>query len=202
MTPLPKRRAEPFFRLIKAGVDVAPLLQQIDAQPDLWNQHDMRTTFPGTSHSKVDDIWVRYNAWDRLNRAELHGFNAEHIPVWYPAWEALPALRPIVLDLMAEVRGEMLGGVLITRVPAGSEILPHVDRGWHVEYYDKFYLSLRSDPGADFVCRHDGRTEAVCPAPGEVYLFDNRMTHWVTNESDGEKMTMIVCIRTEMFGRK
>lgn len=193
---------EPFFQWIRAGVEVEPLLAEIDAQPDLWNQHPFRKTFVGTAHSRMDDIWVRYNAYEQLG---LHGpaqFGEEHVPVWYPAWERLPALRSIVFDLMADVQGEMLGGIFITRVPPGEGIDPHADRGWHVDYYEKFYLSLRSAPGAEFLCRGGGRTEAICPAPGEIYRFDNRRLHWVVNESDEDRVTLIVAIRTDMFCEK
>lgn len=145
----------------------------------------------------MSDIWVRYNRPDRLNPEDPRAFNNEHVPVWYPAWKKLPALRPIIFDLMATVEGEMLCGVLITRIPPGEGIAPHVDAGWHVEYTEKFYLSLKSSPGADFVC--DG--ERLNPKPGEMWLFDNRKNHWVENDSTEDRITLIVCIRTEMFGR-
>ena len=32
--------------LIRSGVDVAPLLAEIDAHPELWNQHPMRKAAP------------------------------------------------------------------------------------------------------------------------------------------------------------
>ena len=40
--------------------------------------------------------------------------------MFYPAWHALPHLRPIVFGLMARLEAVQLGGVLITRVPAGK----------------------------------------------------------------------------------
>ena len=191
------------FQLLRQGLDVAPLVEQIEAQPELWNTQTMRTTFDGTSHGAVDDIWVRYNAWDRFDPENPQALAEEHVPVWYPAWHALPALKPLVFGMMAAFYGEMLGGVLITRVPPGKKILPHADRGWHVEYYDKLYLSLKSAPGANFVCRDAlGAIEISSPRPGDLYLFDNRLLHWVTNDSDEDRMTLIVCLRTELWGRK
>jgi hypothetical protein len=189
------------FTKIYDGVDVAPLLAELDAQPKLWNAHTFRKTGEGNPHSCMSDIWIRYNALDRLNKGDRQVFNNEHVPVWYPAWSALPALRPIVFDLMAVVEGEMIGGVLITRIPPGQIIDPHRDVGWHVEYYEKFYLSLRSSPGADFVCDDAGCVERLNPKPGDIHLFDNRKFHWVENNSNQERITLITCIRTGMFGR-
>src|SRR5438132_1541130 len=100
------------FELIAGGVDVAPLLAQLDAHPELWDAHNSRKISDGSPHSRMSDIWVRYNAIERLGE-DRRRFNDEHVPVWYPAWYRLPALRPLIFNLMAQVQGEMLGGVLI-----------------------------------------------------------------------------------------
>ena len=176
------------FQFVKT-VDVEPLAAQIEAHPELWNTQGYRKTME--PHAQMSDIWVRYNQIERLGPA----FNDEHVPMWYPAWKELPALRDIIFRLMADVDGEMLGGVLITRIPAGCEIRPHIDRGWHVDYYDKFYVQLKSEPGADFCCGD----EVLNPKPGEVWRFDNRDLHWVINNSPGDRMTLIVCIRTDKY---
>jgi hypothetical protein len=170
-----------------------PLLNQIEEHPELWDAHRARKDVDGSPFAGAQDIWVRYNRIERLG----HAFNDEHVPVWYPAWHVLTALRPVVFRLMARVQGEMLGGVLITRIPAGTGIAPHVDTGWHVEYYEKFYLSLKSALGADF-CFEGARLN---PKPGEVWRIDNRHRHWVVNDSAEDRITLIVCIRTNLFGR-
>lgn len=186
------------FRLISEGIDVAPLLAQLEAHPELWDQHTLRKRIPGGPHSRMSDIWVRYNDISRFPvPVDRTKFNSEHVPVWYPAWKALPALRPIVFDLMAKVQGEMLCAVLITRIPAGEGINPHVDAGWHVDYTEKFYLSVQNEPGARFC--FEG--ESFEPKPGEIWMADNRRRHWVTNESEEDRITLIICVRTDLFGR-
>jgi hypothetical protein len=189
---------------LKIGeTDVKPLNAEIAAHPELWDQVTLRKTAPGTPHRAMSDIWVRYNdVKPFLAKGDLSTFNDRHVPIWYPAWRALPALRPIVFGLMARVEGEMIGGVLITRIPPGGGIEPHTDRGWHVDYYEKFYVALQSEPGALFLCQHGGEREALNPAPGEIHLFDNRKEHWVDNRSDQDRVTLIVCIRTSLFGRE
>jgi Aspartyl/Asparaginyl beta-hydroxylase len=185
------------FELIATGVDVSGVLAELEAAPHLWNAHRRRKDADGTPHAGMDDIWVRYNDCTHAQATDdWTGFNDAHVPVWYPAWDALPNLKPIVFGLMARVEGEMIGGVLITRIPPGGRIDPHTDAGWHVEYYDKFYLSLQSAPGAKFGCDHDGVIEELDPKPGEIWLFDNRKMHWVQNDSTEDRVTLIVCIRT------
>jgi hypothetical protein len=180
------------------GVDVSPLLAEIEAHPELWNAHSARRDAPGSPHTQMSDIWVRYNHPSALKDPST--FNDEHFPVWYPAWEALPSLRQIVFSLMSATEGEHLGGVLITKIPPGCNIEPHIDRSWHVDFYNcKCYLSLKSSPGADFVLDYADGQVVLNPRPGEIYRIDNRERHWVVNNSSDDRMTLIVCIRSQQF---
>ena len=189
------------FLKIAEGFDVAPLRAQLAAHPELWGQIGWRKNIPGGPHAQMTDIWVRYNDIRPFAaRGDFNGFNDEHESIWYPAYEKLPALRGLIYPLMAAVEGERLGGVLITRIPHGAGIAPHVDAGWHVEHYDKFYLSIESAPGARFVCHEGGGRDVLEPKPGEVWRFDNRLPHSVENESGQDRVTLIVCIRTARFG--
>lgn len=185
------------FTKLAEGLDVSEVNAQLAGHPELWDSVDYRKHIGlGKPHSRMSDIWVRYNDIEPYReRGDLQGLNDPHIPVWYPAWDALPALKPIVFGLMATVQGEMLGGILITRIPSGEGIARHTDKSWHVSYYSKFYVSLQAGPGARF----HAENEFIEPAPGDVYRFDNKLPHWVVNESDRDRVTLIVCIRTAVF---
>ena len=186
-----------YFQKMPYQIDVTDLNKQLAASPHLWGEYGWRKTDPSKVHSEMTDIWVRYNDIGKYAKFD-RSFNDEHVPVWYPAWDELPALKPIILGpngLMGREEGEMLGGVLITRIPAGGRIAPHEDKGWHVGYYDKFYISLQSAPGAVFYCGE----EAINPKTGDCWRFDNRREHWVVNDSDQARVTLIVCIRTEKY---
>ena len=190
------------FTKVGRGVDVGPLNAQIAAQPELWDQVPDRRLGEGSPHSEMRDIWIRQNDIEAVRRGgDMRRFNEPHVPIWYPAWHALPALRPIVFHMAAAFQAEMIGGILITRIPPGCGIKPHQDHGWHVDYYDKFYLSLEAGPGAEFVADAEDGTgpEVSCPAVGEVYHFDNRVTHWVTNSGPHTRTTLIVCLRTDLM---
>lgn len=182
------------FTLIREGVDVRPILAALELHPELWDAHTLRKTGDGSPHRGMSDIWIRYNDARECERTgDWSKFNHAHDSVWYPAFYAMPELSPLIFDLMREVQGERLGGVLITRIPPGSGIAPHIDRGWHVDYYDKYYLSLKSAPGANFHCGE----HFINPRPGDIYRFDNRIEHWVENTSSSDRMTLIICIRSD-----
>lgn len=185
-----------YFQKMPYQIDVKDLNQQLGEHPELWGQYGWRKALG--PHAQMTDIWVRYNDIAKFGGNPGPEFNDEHVPVWYPAWEALPALKPVIFNLMAQEQGEMLGAVLITKISAGQGIRKHVDRGWHVEYYDKFYVSLESAPGATFHCGE----EVINPEVGDCWRFDNRREHWVENNSSSDRVTLIVCIRTEKYKRE
>lgn len=169
-------------------VDVENLKTYLEDNPESFNMHTERLTSYGSPHSASSDIWVRYNAPENKGA----NFNDMHFPVWYPIAKELPDVMGIAFAIMNAVGGEHLGGVLITKVPAGGRIDPHTDSGWHAGFYDKFYIPIKNAEGAKF-CFEDGE---INPQEGEVYCFDNSVTHWVENNSDQDRIALIVCIRT------
>lgn len=167
-----------FLRLAE-GVDVQPMLLALYRQPQLWNQITFRTDWPDSPHREVSDILLRVQRRDGTctDRREC---------IDYPAYAAFPQVRRFVAALMAQVEGERLGRVLFTCLPPGRKIYPHEDIGptaihYDTEpYYSRFHLCLQAAAESVFCCGDE-----VCHmAPGEVYWFNNALTHWVENGSD------------------
>jgi hypothetical protein len=178
------------FMKIAEGINVLPLQMALARQPELFGRRKQRAEAYVSPHTAMTDIWVRYN--DFKNYTDLATFNDEHDSVWYPEYHAIPQIRPIIFWLMNHVEGERLGGVLITKVPPGGRIEPHTDHGWHAEYYDKYYIPIQNDEGAIFGFE-DG---VIAPQLGEVYWFRNDVPHWVENNSNRDRISLIVCIRS------
>ena len=172
------------IKLITSGVNVSGIYWNLLAHPEFWNQHTTRTEDPASPHHGLDDIWVRFGDEERA----VDGL--PHDAKWYPSADIL-GVKSICYDLMRLVQGDELGGVLITRIPAGKECKPHTDPGWHARRYQKFGVQITSAPGQEF-CFDDQTLETK---PGDIFMFDNQFTHWVTNPTMHERVTMIVCIR-------
>jgi uncharacterized cupin superfamily protein len=98
-----------------------------------------------------------------------------------------------VFPLMTHFRGERLGGVLITQIPPGHSCKPHADDGWHARHFEKFAIQIESGPGQYF-CFEGERLETK---PGDLFTFDNAHTHWVTNDTPHNRITLIACIRID-----
>ncbi len=181
------------FRLISNQIDVAPLVSQIDSHPELWDQHRVRTEIEGGPFWKTSDIWCRYRALAELT--SIPRFMEPHFAEWYPCVGVLPDAKKIALDLLSATRAEYLGGVLITRIPAGGRIKPHDDRGsWHAEFCNlKIYVPLKSNERCVNYCGGD----SVVMEPGTAWEFNNLVTHSVVNDGDCERWTLIVCLRKE-----
>lgn len=180
-------------------LDVSQLKQEILAHYEEFDRYDQRRTVPGSPHTEMTDIWARYNdITPFLAKGSLEGFEAPHDSVWYPVIEKIPAVKKIVFDLMSKVEGERIGGVLITKLPPGGHIARHTDAGWHAQYYEKFFVPIQISEGAIFGFE-DGDIHAK---EGEAWWFDNSNPHWVTNNSNCDRIAMIVCIRTEKYKDK
>jgi mannose-6-phosphate isomerase-like protein (cupin superfamily) len=175
------------------GIDVSEILAQLNAHPELWDEHRQRKDAPDTPHGEMSDIWVRFRALEELTGPEK--YKEPHFAVWYPAWEKLPALQPLVFALMGLVEATYLGGILITKIPPGGKILPHDDRGgWHAEYHNcKVYFPLQSNDGCVNVCED----ETVVMRAGEMWTFDNLKVHSVENNGDEDRITVIISMRVE-----
>lgn len=177
------------FLRLAANVDTAGLLAAVHRKSDLWNTNLLRTVYPGTPHSEVDDIWIRFN---KLQEVIEEAVLDDHESIWYDPIRDLPQVRPILFALMRQVEGERLGRVLITRLRPGARIAPHVDGGRHAEYYSRHHVVLQGLPGSLF----RAGDETVCMQTGEVWWFDNSKEHECTNNSADDRIHMVVDIKT------
>jgi hypothetical protein len=167
-------------------------MRELNSNNDLWNKHNIRTTFPGTPFAETADIWLRYGD----DPATMAG---PHFPVWYPGWERLPALHDVLRQIMGLFEPYHVGGILLTRMPRGSRILPHSDAGfWHPEFYStKVYAILKAnDKCVNHFTDSEGSENAVMKT-GEIWWFNNLVTHSVENNGDSSRVAMIVCMRCE-----
>lgn len=179
------------IRALPFRYEIREVVEQIQANPSVWNRHRGRVDAYDSPHQQISDIWVRYNAIENRDADPVAFYHGEHESVWYPVADEIPAVPWLVQQLFNDVRGERLGGVLITKIPPGGEVKPHIDTGWHAGFYDKYAIQLQGNKDQAF-CFEDSRLSAL---PGESYTFDNSKLHWVTNESAEDRMTLIVCIR-------
>lgn len=163
---------------------------------DLWGEFTMRGDGEGSPHKDMKDIWVRYRHFDDcIESGDWTPFFEEHESEWL---KDIPDVKEISDSLMGYLNGSQLGGILLTKLPAGGKILPHVDGGWHPEYYDKYLIPINNKKGAVF-----GFEEcSVDTKEGDVYAFRNDVHHWVNNNSPEDRIAMIICIKQNKLSKE
>jgi mannose-6-phosphate isomerase-like protein (cupin superfamily) len=174
---------------IADGVETLPLRLELARNAQLWDQRPDRRLYTGTPHAAMTDITVRYMPEADLSDLEVR--RREHRNVFWPAWHALPALRPVVFGLMARVQAVELGSILITRLPPGKSIEPHSDAGnWAPSYYTtKCHWTVQG--GALVTCEDE-----VCEfRDGSVWTFNNLLVHSVENHGNEDRISVIVSMR-------
>lgn len=176
------------LRMVKErAFDVSGLQAQLAAHPEIWNMIKLRTEHPRSPHREVSDIWVRYNPLENYH-GDMGKFNAEHVSAWYPVAAILTEAKRLAEEVGDSKK---IGAVLITKIPAGCQVYPHADSGWHARYYEKFALQIHGNERQTF--HFEG--EELITRDGDLFWFDNAHSHWVTNDSDTERVTLIVCTR-------
>lgn len=186
------------LNMIDTGIDIK--VDQINAfiayNPELWNKYKYRTENSMSPHREVDDIWVRYNAIENYNPDNPLVFHNRHESVFYINNEQFRASISTICRIICESfcsSSTEFGGILITRIPAGKQVYRHSDdHSWHAQYYrDKYLIPLQSNDKQTF---NFERQSVVTPV-GRVFSFNNLVDHWVLNDSDEPRVSLIICMR-------
>jgi hypothetical protein len=182
------------FLKIADNAPVGPIQQVLWANPDLWNLHRFRTTFPGTPHVDVDDIWLRFSP--DMSPEDFAKVQGDCQPVWHDEAKVLGgAVKDLVLNLMRATNSYQLDRLLISRIPPGGQILPHADVDGayvHTLGLARYHVVIQGLPGSLFFCGG----EEVCMLTGEIWWFNAHQVHSVRNNSRSDRIHMLVDLRT------
>ena len=179
-----------YFRRIAEGLDVEPLLQLLDAKPELWKEVEARQKFTGSPHKDSETIYVRgplkmtpyYVLWDTGSYD-------------YPCMQYLKsALVPLMRPVLEGLGVKDLGRVLIVNLKATGQVTRHIDQGAYAEHYERFHLVLRSNPH----CFLTSGNWVLNLQVGEVWWFNNKVLHSAENNSTEDDRWHIIfdCVPT------
>ena len=181
------------FTHIASGIDVTQLLLEIQQQPHLWNKNPCRLSTRGP-HYETQDMFLRYkDETENIKSGDWKNFSDPHFAEWNTTINFLPSAKSMVFELMARVNAEILGGVFIYKLEPGKKIHPHVDKGWHPEFFDKFNICLKSNDASAFCYEN----EAMKQISGDVHHFKNNVLHWVVNDGNDDHIVMTVCVKLD-----
>ena len=170
--PIPSRFKN--FALMKAGVDVGPMLEEIDGQPQLWDADTRRQT----------NIHVQRETSNIPLRGALkpipEGINQNN---WHPSRrtpyaDRCPRIYSWVEQFVNELGGD-LSRISVVRLNPHGRVYPHIDEGDYYKVRDRYHLVLRSPGGSEM---NSGGEEVVF-RDGELWWFNNKAVHDAFNPS-------------------
>lgn len=187
------------FLQIASNAAVLPLMLAIhrhEKSSKIWKEDTYLRDYPQGPFGDTESVILRFpdrsvHETEEALKNHLANFD-QHENYDQPVFKSLPEARVLVFNLMAAVQGERLGRVMINKLNPGGRIFPHADTPVHAEYWDRFHIVLQSAPGSNFRAGE----EWVHMRTGDIWWFDNRVEHEVLNNSDTERIHMIVDIRT------
>ena len=75
---------------IEENLPIQLILDELAANPDLWDMYEYRSKAANSPHTDVADIWLRYNDINQFGPANYNNMMQEHDSVWYEAIDRLP----------------------------------------------------------------------------------------------------------------
>ena len=175
------------FELITDGIDTGPYLAEIAANSELWDEDTSRQEKIVTQR-ETRTITLRSHADQasldsRVRRAKPVGYRGK------PSAMAsrLPLMSAYVDQLVRGMHGVMGRAVMTNLRPHGT-IFPHTDDGLYWLLRDRYHLVLKSVAGSHF----KAGDEELRMQAGELWWFDPTVRHEAMNDSDEERIHVIV----------
>lgn len=190
-----------YFRLVDSNIDVSPYLDEIESKWDLWDSDTSRQERV-SKQRETKAITLRSHS---TTAADDSRFRAAR-PIGYRGKPSemsmqLPVISGWVDDLVAQRNGRMGRAVMTMLRPAGV-IYPHTDDGVYWLLRDRFHLVVKSPAGSHF----KAGGEEVRMQEGELWWFDPTVEHEAFNESDDDRIHIIVDVMSresmKSFGRR
>jgi outer membrane protein assembly factor BamB/orotate phosphoribosyltransferase len=167
-----RERLMKYFKLIRSGIDVAPLLEEVRLREDAWL----------IDTGRQDKIRVQRDTNTILLSAAAHRPDLQINENQECRLTTVSKSFPRGLAFMTEFAQEMnchLSRATIVRLKPRSQVFRHIDEGSYYFLRDRFHLVLQSATGS--VLMSGG--EQVRMQEGELWWFDNKQYHESYNES-------------------
>jgi hypothetical protein len=175
------------FKRIRAGIDVAPFLDEIEAHPELW-ELDASRQENKPAQRETQAICLRAQG----GKAILDSEARQYKPIGYRGLPTslspnFPLAEAFIEQLASSMKGAM-GRAVITRLRPRGRIHPHIDDRLYWLLRDRYHLVIKSPAGSLFWAGG----EEMRMGQGELWWFDHTVEHEVFNDTDEERIHLIV----------
>ena len=176
------------FRLIRSGIDVAPMLEELGRNEALWFQDTSRQDQVAI-HSKTRVIILRSKmdvASEDKQVRESFPHSITYVSHRQAAATHFPSICRLVEDYAGSIGG-LLARVAIVNLLPGCAVERHSDTGLYYKLRSRFHLVIKSTAGSRLI----SDDEEVTMHAGELWWIDNRKLHEAFNDSDDDRIHVI-----------
>jgi len=174
------------FRKIQDGIDIAAIVGEIDARPDIWSIDFQRQQAIAVQRETEAVLVFAHSGSETFKEARQREPLRYH-GVPSAAAEDLPRTRKFVERLARQAHGRPGRAALVKLRPHGR-VYPHIDRGLYYQFRDRYHLVLKSPAGS----RLRAESDEVRMREGELWWFDNRVPHEAFNDADADRIHLII----------
>lgn len=172
-----------YFTRISESVDIAPLLEELNAGSDMWHVDTSR-------QSKIRCQRHTLNIFLRAPKKPLppgvRNANDVHESRPAPAADRFPLCLAFCQQIAAELEAELGRATLVALLPK-CRVFPHIDAGAYYRARDRLHLVLKSPRGSPLTAGG----ETVLMREGELWAFDNKVRHFADNPSREPRVHLI-----------
>jgi len=170
------------FRRIESAIDTTMVLSELKAAADAWSVNTRRQAEIPV-HRETNSIILR-----TASTGEYHIGGVENVLACQTMPEA--ASFPCLMQFLTEFSRRQqatLQRVMIVRLKPGGRVYPHSDNGQYYELTNRYHLVLSSSGGS----RMSSGNETIVMHEGELWWFQNKLTHHAHNDSNDWRVHVI-----------
>ena len=180
------------LKLVQSGIDTRPFLEEIEANPESWYGDTTRQDLI-TTQRDTKAIALRAHADTAAQDARVRRAKPfKYLGKPSPMAASFPHACNYVEELVGSMQGTM-GRAVLTNLRPQGKICPHIDDGLYWLLRDRYHLVIKSVKGSYF--KVGG--EEVRMQEGELWWFDPTVSHEAFNDSDQDRIHIIVDVMSK-----
>ena len=170
------------IRIIKTGVDVSKIIEQLKQYPEDWGYQqklkNVELKDPHTHITTVDVLQLIMGGIEKLGEI----VDDTEICIKTPAYEHHSQIRKIIKN---EFDGKEIHRCGFLSLPIDEIVGAHIEEGTYYLTRDRYHLSI-SGRYQYFV-----GNESIIVEPGTLFWFDNKQPHGTVNIGDEVRITFV-----------
>lgn len=111
--------------------------------------------------------------------------------------ERLPECAKLLHHAASMLPAGVIGRSYIAKMIPGGKIYPHIDPGKYFTMHDRYHIVLKTNNGVSFSCGEGDNVETVRFEQGQLWVFNNKVTHWATNNGGTDRIHIIMDYRND-----